>query len=288
MTSRRKDRDFAERRREEFFLSEVEEDSAGIRLIGMGAAVVMIFGLGFAAGGAGKARAEHEVGKGADMVAAADASSDALAMIRKDIKLTFHQTLRESPLDEEPELAEGGAEKSGDSGNSSHASPAPVATQGAIPAPAPEGAGPPKSAAPPSEATRPAPAVEGPSDEERSDRLAAALNKVLGKSAPTAVKALVPQEPGHLQTSTGSAFAVQVAAFPEEKSANKMVAELKAKGHPAQVVWSEIPGKGPIYRVRLHGFSTREDAEAYRGTFSTKEKLPAIVLAQTAENPDDK
>jgi cell division septation protein DedD len=61
-------------------------------------------------------------------------------------------------------------------------------------------------------------------------------------------------------TSTPGHFAVQVASVQDIKGAEKMVAELRAKGYQAYQVRSDVDGKGIWYRIRVGGFQDRRAA----------------------------
>jgi cell division septation protein DedD len=100
-----------------------------------------------------------------------------------------------------------------------------------------------------------------PEEKPSSARMAKALATVLGGETPEPVKETIRQS---LPSSTGSAFAIQIAALPDREKAEVIMRQLKAQGHPAQLVQADVPGKGVVYRIRLHGFKSREEADAYR------------------------
>lgn len=116
---------------------------------------------------------------------------------------------------------------------------------------------------------------KAPSPQSR-ERLAQALSKVLGKDAPSAVKETAKKA---LPIGTGSPYAVQVASFPDRDAAQSMVERLQKKGYPVQIVRGEVSGRG-VFRVRLHGFSSRQDAENMRRQIEEREHLSAIIIAQ--------
>lgn len=92
------------------------------------------------------------------------------------------------------------------------------------------------------------------------DVLAQALSKVLGSSAPTPVaeksKKILPQ-------TTGSAFAIQLASFKTRPQADMLAEKMSSKGHKASVVWGELDDKTLVYRVRIHGFNSKDNAIDY-------------------------
>ncbi|MBR9989443.1 MAG: SPOR domain-containing protein, partial [Gemmatimonadetes bacterium] len=58
---------------------------------------------------------------------------------------------------------------------------------------------------------------------------------------------------------TGPEFAVQTAAFSDQRAAQTIAAEMRANGFDARVV--QVPGS-PYYRVRVGAFATSRDAAA--------------------------
>lgn len=105
------------------------------------------------------------------------------------------------------------------------------------------------------------------------DKIAQALAKVLGSETPALVNSVVKQT---LPVGTGSAFAIQVASLPNRKTAEDLVERLLQKGHSARLVQAELPSKGKMYRVRIHGFKTRQEADTYR----QQHAIEGITVAQ--------
>lgn len=105
------------------------------------------------------------------------------------------------------------------------------------------------------------------------DKIAQALEKVLGNETPNSVKTVNKEA---LPSGTGSPFALQVASTPNKQAAEDLVKRLEKKGHQARLVQAELPGKGKVYRVRIHGFATREEADAYRQSHG----IEGITVAQ--------
>ena len=106
-----------------------------------------------------------------------------------------------------------------------------------------------------------------------SKRMAEALAHVLGTDTPESVNEAIQQA---LPTSTGSAFAIQIASLPSKEAAESMRQQMQKKGHNARLVQAEIAGKKTVYRLRIHGFKTREDAENYL----QKNHIEGITVAQ--------
>jgi DedD protein len=100
-----------------------------------------------------------------------------------------------------------------------------------------------KSATP---AVRPRPTVPAPPAAKHKPKPAPASKTDSGsKPGPASI-------PGH--------FAVQVASVQDIKGAEKMVAELRAKGYQAYQVRSNVNGRGIWYRIRVGGFKDRQAA----------------------------
>ena len=112
-----------------------------------------------------------------------------------------------------------------------------------------------------------------PVSKSTPDKIAQALAKVLGNETPDSVKTVIKQT---LPVATGSAFAVQVASLPNREAAQDLVKRLEKKGHAAKLVQAEILGKGKVYRVRIHGFKTRQEADSYRDQHG----IEGITVAQ--------
>lgn len=121
---------------------------------------------------------------------------------------------------------------------------------------------------------------EPPKVEEKkpsSDKIANALSKALGRETPDSVnntaKARLPE-------GTGSAFAVQVASLPDRKVAEELANRLTLKGYEARLVQADIPGRGLVYRVRIHGYDSRQAADEAKAQINKHERLDAITVAQ--------
>jgi len=99
----------------------------------------------------------------------------------------------------------------------------------------------------------PAPRAPQPDDPAaKSDqRPAPAVKPEKADQAPAAASA--PPQGGRLS--------IQVAAFKDLQSAEKVAAALRAKGYPGFTLRTEIPGKGVWFRVRVGAFENRTAAE---------------------------
>jgi len=135
----------------------------------------------------------------------------------------------------------------------------------------------------------------------REMKLAAKENKTAAKEAKPAVKEPKPiveeipapagtmQEAGSAETAPSAAetkktealpreggWTVQVNAYPEEKSAQRLVERLKEKGYDAYMVVSNVKGR-TWHRVRVGKFATRDEAKKAQEELQTKENLTKTV-----------
>lgn len=113
---------------------------------------------------------------------------------------------------------------------------------------------------------RPPEQVEGntsvPVQESKNDisKELAAHEKVQGKAEEKRLTSL----PQHL-------YYVQVGAFYDRTSANSFAAKFKARGHAVVVIEPYSTDKKPVYRIRVGGFSTREEAEKVKANLAQAE-----------------
>lgn len=70
-------------------------------------------------------------------------------------------------------------------------------------------------------------------------------------------------------TATGGPFYVQIGAYRDRSSADKVVSELGSAGYPAKV-FSEDGPSGQLYKVRVGGYAARDDADRIAGELKTK------------------
>lgn len=90
------------------------------------------------------------------------------------------------------------------------------------------------------------------------------------QATPPPLKASESAQPAEQQAraSEGS-FYVQIAAFRDRGSADKVVGELSAASYPVKV-FSENGASGQLYKVRVGGYATREEAAAVAAELNTK------------------
>lgn len=85
--------------------------------------------------------------------------------------------------------------------------------------------------------------------------------------------------PGKPAASTpGAQYAVQLASFPDIRIAKEMEESLKSKTYPAYIETVNLPGKGTWYRVKVGGFTTKDEAKRYGNDLITAEPDVKSVL----------
>ena len=70
-------------------------------------------------------------------------------------------------------------------------------------------------------------------------------------------------------TAGNGSFYVQIAAFRDRSSADKIAAELNSAGYPVNV-FSENGTSGQLFKVRVGGYGTRDEAATIAGELKTK------------------
>lgn len=104
---------------------------------------------------------------------------------------------------------------------------------------------------------------------------AAARPAAAPKPAPRPVAANPPAvKPG------GGPFTVQVAAFRDRESAERLSLQLESRGYDAYVQRSEVAGKGTWYRVRVGAFEDKEAARALASKIERQEGRSAYITTR--------
>lgn len=78
----------------------------------------------------------------------------------------------------------------------------------------------------------------------------------------------------------GGAFTVQVAAFRDRESAERLSLQLESRGYDAYVQRSEVAGKGTWYRVRVGAFDDKEAARALAAKIERQEGRSAYITTR--------
>ena len=138
--------------------------------------------------------------------------------------------------------------------------------------------------APPAE---PAPDVAAEPRDEGADEIAPAKPPAPPAEKPVEKKqpVIAPAKPAPTKTAPAKIaslepagrFSVQVGAFADRASADKLVARLKGRGY-ASYVKVDSEGGGKRYRVRVGPISARARAEELAAKLAKGEKLPTWIL----------
>ncbi len=88
-----------------------------------------------------------------------------------------------------------------------------------------------------------------------------------------------PAAPAPSATS-GEAFAVQIAAFTDDKGANALAAKLKKAGYASTYTEPVETSRGTLWRVRVGGFATRPDADTARAKLKSDGWNGLVVSAK--------
>ena len=78
----------------------------------------------------------------------------------------------------------------------------------------------------------------------------------------------------------GEGFAVQIAAFTDDKGANSLAAKLKKAGYDSTYTEPVETSRGTLWRVRVGGYATRPDAEAARAKLKADGWNGLVVAAK--------
>lgn len=73
-------------------------------------------------------------------------------------------------------------------------------------------------------------------------------------------------------------YSIQVGSYPSMNEANAKVEDWRARGYPSFMMIADIPDRGRWYRVRIGGFATKEDAQAYLQKIKSNEGTDGIVV----------
>ncbi len=92
---------------------------------------------------------------------------------------------------------------------------------------------------------------------------------------PKVVKPKVESPKPAATTQDRNAYWIQVGAYSNQQNANNLVEEYKSKGYNAVVIDPSSSDRTKLYRVRLGGYPTREQAERARDELARQENKSA-------------
>jgi DedD protein len=73
-------------------------------------------------------------------------------------------------------------------------------------------------------------------------------------------------------------FQLQVASFKDQPDADRLVDDLRRRGHRAYRLAAQVPDKGLWHRVRIGPFKTKFEATKYKGDFERTERVSPFVV----------
>jgi cell division septation protein DedD len=81
-----------------------------------------------------------------------------------------------------------------------------------------------------------------------------------------------------IKSAPNAKYALQIGSYQQMNEANAMIQKWKDRGYPAYLMIADIPDRGRWYRVRLGGFSNRDEANKYKREFEAQEQVETIVV----------
>lgn len=92
-------------------------------------------------------------------------------------------------------------------------------------------------------------------------------------------QAEVPEgEVAPMGSETEKGFALQLASFKNQDDADKLVGELRKRGHTAYRQAANVPDRGLWHRVRVGPFKSKYAAELYKTKLNDKERISALLI----------
>jgi DedD protein len=83
-------------------------------------------------------------------------------------------------------------------------------------------------------------------------------------------------------------FQLQVASFKDQPDADRLVEDLRRRGHRAYRLAAQVPERGVWHRVRIGPFKTKFEAMKYKGDFERVERVsPFVVDPEKVKQAED-
>jgi DedD protein len=101
------------------------------------------------------------------------------------------------------------------------------------------------------------------------------------KDGLTAMAADASKIPGHTELAPAGmdgGFQLQVASFKEQPDADRLVDDLRRRGHRAYRQAAQVPERGLWHRVRIGPFKTKFEATKYKADFERVERVSPFVV----------
>jgi DedD protein len=88
----------------------------------------------------------------------------------------------------------------------------------------------------------------------------------------------VPDDAELAPAGSDGGFQLQVASFKDQNEADKLVDDLRRRGHRALRQAAYVPGRGLWHRVRIGPFKNRFEANRYKGEFERNERMTPFLV----------
>ncbi len=125
-----------------------------------------------------------------------------------------------------------------------------------------------------------------PAAAEGARPVEAAISNLQNSESPTSRPSSTPFDRSsstvfRIKSSSNSEYSVQIASYPDEAAAIRVVDEWKRKGYMAFLSVEEVPDRGKWYRINLGNFGDEKSAQDYARTIEEKEHVtPQVVLSE--------
>ena len=163
--------------------------------------------------------------------------------------------------------------------------PTTAATTAPISAPTANGAAVPKKSVTEAEqrvfspGTKPAAKSDAKTETKSAPEQKADANAPTIAAAAPSAPVTEPVAPAAPSVAKADGFAVQIAAFTDDKGANALAGKLKRAGYASTYTELVDTSRGAMWRVRVGGFGTRPEAEAARAKLKTEGWNGLVVSA---------
>jgi cell division septation protein DedD len=90
--------------------------------------------------------------------------------------------------------------------------------------------------------------------------------------------AKVPDDATLAPAGSDGGFQLQVASFKDQNEADRLVEDLRRRGHRAFRQAAYVPARGLWHRVRIGPFKNRFEANRYKGEFERTERMTPFMV----------
>jgi cell division septation protein DedD len=99
-----------------------------------------------------------------------------------------------------------------------------------------------------------------------------------GLVALAADKSKVPENGELAPPGMDGGFQLQVASFKDQADADRLVADLRKRGHRAYRIAANVPERGIWHRVRIGPFKTKFEANKYKAELERTERIEPFLV----------